>query len=332
MRHVEDSLATILLVSRLSSDGLLPLKAAEFWKLCDHIGKPSALLGQAADDLTKRHGLASELSDRIVALLDRATAVAFELERLDQSGLSVLSPFDDHYPQRFIARLGTKAPPVLYAAGAVELLDHPGLGVVGSREVSPDGGEIAKAAAAHAARLGLALVSGGARGVDQLAMNAAFQAGGTVIGILADSLVRTLKSPDVRRAIHGGTTVMCTPYSPDAPFSTGNAMGRNKLVYAQSVVTVVVASEADKGGTWSGAVEALRGRFGRVVVWRGPGEGPGNQPLQDKGASPITSMDALDELLARPEPEQPIGQSLAVQASAVQTSLFPHVERSPNST
>ena len=296
----EDSLATILLVSRLASDGLLPLKAAEFWRLCHHIGKPSVLLGQPAADLTKGHGIGSDLSARIVALLDRATAMAFELERLDQSGLSVLTPFEDHYPPRFIARLGTKAPPLLYAAGSVELLDRGGVGIVGSREVSADGGQAARAAGERAAMLGLAVVSGGARGVDQLAMNAALQAGGTVVGVLADSLTRTLKRPEIRRAVHRGTTVLCTPFSPDAPFSAGNAMGRNKLVYAQSVLTVVVASEADTGGTWSGAVEALKEGFGRVVVWRGLGEGPGNERLQEKGASPITFMEALEDLLGCP--------------------------------
>ena len=116
-------------------------------------------------------------------------------------------------------------------------------------------------------------------------MDAAFEAGGAVLGILAESLSRKLKRPDVRRAVYDGSTVMCTPYSPDAPFSAGNAMGRNKLIYAQAALTVVVASDAETGGTWSGATEALKHGYGPVAVWRGDGEGPGNEPLQQRGAN-----------------------------------------------
>ena len=295
-----DLLATILLTGRLRDEPVKPLKAAEFWALCDRFTTPSALLGMGAEQLAAEHGLAGDLANRVVALLDRATAMAFELERLGQAGISVLTPFAEHYPGRLAERLGGAAPVLLYAAGAVELLGRPGLGVVGSRKVSPEGADVAGAAAERAAQLERSLVSGGARGVDQTAMNAAFEAGGSVIGILAESLARKLRSPDIRRAIHEGRTVMCTPYSPEAPFSVGSAMGRNKLIYALSDLTLVVAAEVETGGSWSGAVEALRRHFGRVAVWRGPGEGPGNAVLAERGAVPVASIDELEAALLEP--------------------------------
>ena len=58
--------------------------------------------------------------------------------------------------------------------------------------------------------------------------------------------MRKLKNPDVRRAIYDDRTVICTPYSPKAPFSIGNAMGRNKLIYALSEISLVVAGEIEK--------------------------------------------------------------------------------------
>jgi predicted Rossmann fold nucleotide-binding protein DprA/Smf involved in DNA uptake len=298
-----DSLAAVLLASRLVGDGLQPLKAAEFWRLCDQVGPLHVLLGQTEAQLTAEHGLAPDLAHRVASLLGRATAVAFELERLDQSGISTVTPFDEGYPPRLVARLRAKAPPLLHAAGDLDLLRRPGLGVVGSRDVSPEGAEVAREAGERGARLGLPLISGGARGVDQAAMDGAYQAGGSVVGFLADSLVRTLRHPDVRRAVHRGAAIMCTPYGPDAPFRAGNAMGRTKLVYAQSLATLVVAADADRGGTWSGAVEALTGGHGRVAVWRGPGEGPGNRALESRGAIPVDSIDDLEPLLLADEPE-----------------------------
>ena len=306
MTH-DDSLATVSLVSRIHSEGVQPLRASEFWKLCEQIARPGMLLGQTETHLLREHDLSAELSARIVALLDRARAMAFELEQLDQAGIWTLTPFDEGYPRRLVDRLGSKAPVLLHAAGDLGLLNCPGIGVVGSRDVNPEGGEVARNAAERAAGLGLPLISGGARGVDQLAMSTAFQCGGTVIGVVADSLMRKLKSPDVRRAIYDDRTVICTPYSPKASFSIGNAMGRNKLIYALSEITLVVAGEIEKGGTWSGAAEALKGGFGRVAVWRGPGEGPGNKRIEKLGATPIRSIDELEaalELEDGPTPEQ----------------------------
>lgn len=322
----DNSLATILLTSRLLDGAVKPFAAKEFWKLkkelelLEQVGEPHFLLGKAADELIQI-GVSQDSATRVVELFDRATAMAFELERLDGAGIRVLTPFDEEYPQTWLERLSGKAPPVLYAAGALELLNQPGVGVVGSRDVSPKGEEIAQEAAERIASLGRTLVSGEARGVDQLSMNAAFQAGGSVVGILADSLVRKLKKSDVRQAIYEGQAVMCTPYNPDAPFNVGNAMGRNKLIYALSELTLVVACEPDKGGTWPGAKEALEKKFGRVAVWQGPGEGTGNAQLLElaqslgKQAIPISSIEELEIAILEPadfgESEETISSDLA---------------------
>lgn len=298
----DNSLATILLTSRLLDSAVKPFKAAEFWKLkkeldlLEQIEEPQFLLGKTADELIQM-GVSQDSAMRIVELFDRATAMAFELKRLDGSGIRVLTPFDEDYPQIWLDRLSGRAPPVLYAAGAFELLNQTGVGVVGSRDVSSEGKEIAKEAAERIASRGMTLVSGGARGVDQRSMYAAFQAGGCVVGILADSLVRELKKSDVRQAIYEEQMVMCTPYNPDAPFSVGTAMGRNKLIYAMAELTLVVACEPDKGGTWGGAAEALKYDFGRVAVWRGTGQGTGNAQLEEKGAIPISSIDELESVI-----------------------------------
>ena len=301
----DDSLATILLVSRMARDGVAPLGASQFWRLVDQVGDPGDLLGRTEADLIGS-GLGEDMAARVAGLLSRGVAMAFELDRLDQCGIATLTPFDDGYPQRLRARFGSKRPAILHAAGALELLAQPGIGVVGSRDVSKEAAEVAEALGRQAASLGLPVISGAARGVDQLAMKAAFQAGGTVVEVPAHSLVRTLRSPDVRRAVHEGRTVMCSPYPPDSPFTVGKAMGRNKLIYALSDVTVAVAADSGSGGTWSGATEAIRGDYCRVAVWRGSGEGPGNEPLERRGALPLTDTSDLDRILdgARSAQEQ----------------------------
>ena len=299
----EDSLATMLLVSRMQGRDVQPFSAREYWNLRGTIPRPGVLLGRTQTELVRDHGFSEDHSTRIVALLDGVRALAFDLEQLDHAGIWTVTPFDDHYPQRLINRLGAKAPALLHGAGELDLLERSGLGVVGSRNVSAEGAQVARDVAAKAVEMGLTLVSGGARGVDQLAMEAAFDAGGEVVGVLAESLMRKLRNPDLRRAIYDERTVICTPFNPKTPFRVWNAMARNKLIYALSELTVVVAAVEGKGGTWSGATEALRGGFGVVRVWRELGEGPGNKMLEQKGALPIRAVEDLESTLDA-EPEQ----------------------------
>ena len=54
------------------------------------------------------------------------------------------------------------------------------------------------------------------------------------------------------------------------------------------------ASDLETGGTWAGATEALRRGFGAVAVWTGDGAGEGNPMLAERGAVPVSDLDAWD--------------------------------------
>ncbi len=60
------------------------------------------------------------------------------------------------------------------------------MAIVGSRNVDAQGEDFTREVAAWCARGRMAVVSGGARGVDQTAMQSALDAGGHVIGVLVD--------------------------------------------------------------------------------------------------------------------------------------------------
>lgn len=163
------------------------------------------------------------------------------------------------------------------------------------------GAEVARQAARRAVGEGFAVVSGGARGVDQVAMSAAWDADGVVVGVLSQGLDRALRLRENRAAVLEGRALLCSPYSPSAGFSVGNAMARNKIVYAQSSAAFVVATDEGSGGTWAGATEALSKGYAPVAVWMGDDAGPGNAALVKQGATPVEAMDELADLLAAPE-------------------------------
>lgn len=95
------------------------------------------------------------------------------------------------------------------------------------------------------------------------------------------------KNREQRNLLLDGQLVLISPYDPSAGFNVGNAMQRNKLIYALSDTSLVVSSDLDKGGTWAGAIEQLdKLRFVPVYVRSTGGSSPGLDALRSKGALP----------------------------------------------
>ena len=288
--HDDAAQVVLALTNRLVDVGVAPLRASELWPLLVSIDDPTRLLGRPAADLTADLGIEAHQADRIARLLDSGLALAVRLDSLHERGIWTLTPFDAAYPALLRDRLGSGAPPVLYGAGDAALLQALGVGIVGSRETSAAGLDVARAAAAVAVGAGRPVVSGAAGGVDPAALRAAHDAGGSALGVVAGGLELAISRADDRRALLAGRLCLATPYPPDARVTDANATGRSRIIYALSRVTLVVACEDGTGRTWAGATEALDQGHGPVAVWRGAGEGPGNASLEPRGARPVADL------------------------------------------
>ncbi len=284
----EDAKAILLLCGHLGGDGNeMPLNQGEYTRvvrwLVDKKLRPSDLLiPDHVPPLVQEAGLDEQ---RLSALLRRGVLLGFAVERWNQSGLWIICRSDSEYPKRYRDHLKDKAPPILFGAGDRTLLQGGGVAVVGSRAVDATGEAFARDVAERCAREGVPVVSGGARGVDQIAMSAALEAGGIVLGVLADTLLRRSVEREARRALADRRLLLISPYHPEAGFNVGNAMGRNKLIYGLADCGMVVSADYNKGGTWEGAVEELkREQSLPVFVRTGPKVPKGNLELLKKGA------------------------------------------------
>jgi predicted Rossmann fold nucleotide-binding protein DprA/Smf involved in DNA uptake len=289
-----ESIVAILLCSHvlaLKGDDISvsPLSPGEWHKLKEQIPleKLPGLLDLSSDDLASTFGLPVELSNRISSLLKRGGNLALELERFFQKGIWVLTEFDENYPIRFREKLEHKAPPVIFGAGDQALLNEGGIAIVGSRDVDDCGRIFTENLAELCAREKKNVISGAARGVDRIAMSFALQAGGKVVGVLADSLESFLAGSQIRDSILEGNLTAITNLHPSVGFTVSNAMARNKLIYTLSDNAVVVSSALKTGGTWHGATEALNHQYARVFVRQAENTPDGNIALIDKGAIAI---------------------------------------------
>ncbi len=288
--------ATLLLCSPLlasGSKGPSPLSTGEF----NELEKQLVQNGHGLADLlqpTLSREILKELTVRLDTeqlenLLGRGVLLSLAIEKWNSLGIWILTRNADIYPAQFKARLKHLAPPLLYGVGSQSALNEAGgLAIVGSRDIDGPAEEFTRQLGERCAREGVRVVSGGARGVDQLAMLAALEAGGKVTGVMADSLARSAVSSKVRDGIADGRLTLVSSYDPEAGFNVGNAMGRNKQIYALAQAGVIVNSGHKEGGTWSGAVEQLeKYRHIPLFVRTGANAPVGNTALLKLGAHPF---------------------------------------------
>jgi predicted Rossmann fold nucleotide-binding protein DprA/Smf involved in DNA uptake len=196
------------------------------------------------------------------------------------------------------------SPPVLFGCGNRRLLDQGGLAVIGSRHATPEDLLFTSRLGSQAAAQGWSIISGGARGVDENAMIGALAQEGTVVGVLADGLLRAATSARFRPGLMNGNLVLISPFNPEAGFEVGNAMGRNKYIYCLADAAVVIAADREKGGTWSGAVENLKQGWIPLWVKAHADLQSGNAELVRRGARWLP--EALGELAALRDREAPL--------------------------
>ena len=235
--------------------------AAAVSRLNEPLGVLQSRRGEdVIDALISSGDFTSEFGERVRLLLRRGLSMATAVEAWHRAGITVTSKFDHGYPIRLIDRLAELAPPVIYSYGRLEALEQGWLAIQGSRNASKSALDFARDVGASVADHRKVVVSGGARGIDRAGMSGALNAGGTAVGVLVEGLVKHASSIESRNFISDGNLTLFTPYDPDARFTVGNAMARNKLIFALAHHSLIAAAEVGKGGTWAGATEELKRR------------------------------------------------------------------------
>ena len=291
MKHTDNEMCAILLSSYIgigAESEVKPLSLGEWNKFINALIaaglEPKIAYDSDSADIINM-GYDQAFADRIHKLADRGAAVGFELQDYEKKGINVITEINKDYPVMLRRTLKHKKPPVLFYCGDLSLAGKVGIGVVGSRNVSVDGFEFTKKLVTKAAAENMIIYSGGAKGVDTTSESVALGNGGAVVSYIADSLSAKIKKPDIASNIASGRLLLLSDLKPDTPFSAGRAMNRNKYIYASAMGTVVVESDYNKGGTWSGAAEAMKNGWGNVFVYDSNVEG--NRKLIEAGGIAI---------------------------------------------
>lgn len=224
--------------------------------LIGHYASAAAVV-DAGSAAWKRHGLADDAC-RALAQLDEAQVDAdAEWCSGDRRGLIVWT--DPSYPPRL--REIAAAPPALFYRGDPELLGLPQIAIVGSRNATPQGLEIAEGFAAELARRGLAITSGLALGIDAAAHRGALSAQGMTLAVCGTGLDRVYPArnkalaEDIERC-----GLLLTEFVPGTPPRAENFPRRNRLIAGLSLGVLVVEAARESGSLITARLAAEQGR------------------------------------------------------------------------
>jgi DNA processing protein len=189
------------------------------------------------------------------------TAALADVEAWDAEGIEFITILDDRYPSS--VRDIHQAPPFLFTRGQLRANDI-GVSVVGSRDASPDGLQMAADVARALVDLDVSVISGLAAGIDSAAHAAALEAAGRPVGVIGTGIRR--QYPAANRDLHYAVAergLLISQFWPDAPPQKHTFLMRNATMSGYGVATVVA-----EAGEYSGARAQARMavEHGRPVI------------------------------------------------------------------
>jgi DNA processing protein len=214
---------------------------------------------EASDASRERAGLPAAVRE----FLSSAAAASNAAERawLETSRHHVVPFTDPRYPA--LLRVTERHPMALYVAGSVDALNEPQLGIVGSRNPTPQGQDTAHALAEYLAERGLAIISGLAAGIDSAAHRGALAAQGITLAVLGSGIdviyPRSNRSLSLEIQQQGA---LISGFPLGTPPRRENFPRRNSIIAGMSLGTLVVEA-ARRSGSLITARQAAS--FGREV-------------------------------------------------------------------
>ncbi|MGN0985347.1 MAG: DNA-processing protein DprA [Candidatus Enterenecus sp.] len=215
-------------------------------RVLNYFGSPERVYFSDAKEYRMVGGL-SEIALHSLAdkSMDRPNRILGDCDRL---GIRILTLQDAVYPERLAAI--AQPPMVLYMKGRPVAFDEEAaVAIVGTRDATPYGIDIAGRLSMELTRSGALIVSGMAEGIDTAAVKGALAAGGPVVSVLAGGL--DVIYPRRNRQLYEDVSVAGTLISEQPPGTEPRGQlfpVRNRIISGLSVGVIAVESKR-AGGT-----------------------------------------------------------------------------------
>jgi predicted Rossmann fold nucleotide-binding protein DprA/Smf involved in DNA uptake len=241
-----------------------------------------------------RFGLPDDEANRAVATADKLAKQATLVAQWQAQKIEPLIRTDPRYPQRLIAALpAARQPLILWTRGELNLLNEPGVAVLGSQPPDEPTVEFMSELMQTLTAEEISLVSGYGRGLDRATfeMMLATNSGRAVV-ILPMGLSAFAKSTSkLDEAVARERVVLISPFAPDISFQEKLAEARNLLI--DHLALTLLIPQADDDSQIRGLAALERG----LPVFVSLTDTTGNRALIDQGAYLLTDAGEVVEMV-----------------------------------
>ncbi len=234
------------------------LTTARQLQLLEALGSPDEILGATDQRLTEVEGITQAHVKKLRAAQQQIDLTELHQECAEHQS-NILTIADESYPA--LLKEIDDPPPVLFVQGGFTKADELALAVVGTRKCTPYGRTVARELATNLAQRGFTIVSGLAVGIDGEAHEAALEAGGRTIAVLAcgADITYPREHRQLREKIaQSGAVITECPFG--TPPTRERFPMRNRLISGLSLGTVVVEAPSKSGALITAGLAGEQGR------------------------------------------------------------------------
>ena len=214
-------------------------------QLLQHFGDPVSILKASKQQLLRIHGIGEDTAESISSW-EKNVQLSDELKRVEEFHCHIVTQEDERYPE--LLRQIYDPPIVLYVKGMLDGKDKNAVALVGSRQTTHYGIEVARKLAYQLAYIGVTVVSGGARGIDTAAHQGALSGKGRTICVLGTG-INIVFPPEngelFERISANGALISQYPFNRKADKQSFAI--RNRIVAGMTLGTVVVEAYLTSG-------------------------------------------------------------------------------------
>jgi DNA processing protein len=227
-------------------------------RLLDRFGEPAKVFRANLNELLEIEGMRVETAKRIITEAWEGNPKG-ELESLKKSGTKLMTILDSSYPHDL--KQIHDPPPLLYVKGNDIPQDRTMISVIGSRNPSHYGMKITEEICQSLAIMGIAIVSGMARGIDSAAHWGCLRGKGFTIAVLGSGIDVIYPRSNVKLfhyIVKNGSVITEFPFG--TPPEARNFPIRNRIISGLSKGVVVVEASRRSGSLITASLALEQGR------------------------------------------------------------------------
>ena len=258
MTHTENSLRNWLALSHVNKLGPVRIHS-----LLEVFKTPSVIF-----EVGRSGWQDAGLSEKMMEYLSAPDweKVDADLRWVEQDNANIITLDDERYPP--MLKNISDAPSILYTLGEPEILKLPQLAIVGSRNPTHAGKDVAHDFAAYLTSMGMTVTSGMALGIDTAAHQGALDSivkgvsgHGFTVAVTGTGLDRVYpaKNRDIAHKI-AENGVIVSEYAPGTPPIPGNFPRRNRIISGLSMGVLVVEAALQSGSLITARLATEQGR------------------------------------------------------------------------